>query len=296
MRGKSKSDVVGSLKNPARVEIFDARFSFMKTYLLTWSPEKWPWSSFESDYKRFNRDGFLDYRWSCGNSKRIVAGDRVFLLRQGKTKRGIVASGEATSGFIVDEHYSDPDKSSLYISLRWSVLLDVFNERYPRENLDGELFARASKMNWNTQGSGISVHDDVAAILEVEWEKFLDKDRQATDFPEEIPPGRAYVEGATKTIRVNAYERSEKARRACIEFHKSNCAVCTLDFEARYGELGKGFIHVHHLKPLARIGAEYKVDPIRDLRPVCPNCHAMLHRKSPPFSIQELKRHLKNPD
>jgi len=40
-------------------------------------------------------------------------------------------------------------------------------------------------------------------------------------------------------------------------------------------------------------GINYKVDPINDLCPVCPNCHAMLHRRSPPLSIDELKQLLK---
>lgn len=50
---------------------------------------------------------------------------------------------------------------------------------------------------------------------------------------------------------------------------------------------------VHHLKKLADIKAEYEVDPIKDLQPVCPNCHAMIHRQDPPIEIEELKKQLK---
>ena len=64
--------------------------------------------------------------------------------------------------------------------------------------------------------------------------------------------------------------------------------VCEFNFEAFYGERGKGFIHVHHLSSLAEIGQEYEVDPVNDLRPVCPNCHAMLHRKGN-IGIEELQ-------
>jgi 5-methylcytosine-specific restriction protein A len=59
-----------------------------------------------------------------------------------------------------------------------------------------------------------------------------------------------------------------------------------------YGPLGDGYIHVHHLVEVSSIGTEYVVDPVRDLRPVCANCHAMLHRQSPALSIDTLKRHL----
>ena len=75
-----------------------------------------------------------------------------------------------------------------------------------------------------------------------------------------------------------------------MQHYGYDCAVCDFNFGELFRELGEGFIHVHHLKPLAEIGDEYYLDPIKDLRPVCPNCHAMLHRKRPPLSIEELKR------
>lgn len=101
--------------------------------------------------------------------------------------------------------------------------------------------------------------------------------------------GLKLIEGAKKIITVNAYERNAKARELCIKHYGTKCKVCEFDFEKTYGEIGKGFIHVHHLIKIADIGEEYEVDPILDLRPVCPNCHAMLHREEPPISIEELK-------
>jgi 5-methylcytosine-specific restriction protein A len=62
-----------------------------------------------------------------------------------------------------------------------------------------------------------------------------------------------------------------------------------MSFKKTYGEIGKNFIHVHHIKPLAGVAGEYKLDPFKDLVPVCPNCHAMLHTYNPPLSVQELK-------
>ena len=106
--------------------------------------------------------------------------------------------------------------------------------------------------------------------------------------PEEIVEPAKYFEGALSQVTVNAYERNPAAREACIKHYGSNCAVCGFNFGAVYGEIGSGFIHVHHLKPLAGIKIGYQVDPIKDLRPVCPNCHSMLHRRMPPYSIDEL--------
>ncbi len=97
-------------------------------------------------------------------------------------------------------------------------------------------------------------------------------------FPESLETQSCF-EGAKITISVNKYERSSIARNQCIDFHGCYCHACNLDFKKVYGELGNNFIHVHHLKPLHEINREYVVDPIIDLIPVCPNCHAMLHRK-----------------
>lgn len=104
----------------------------------------------------------------------------------------------------------------------------------------------------------------------------------------EIMPGQKYKEGSTKKILVNAYERDSRARAVCIRIHGTTCVICQFNFEQAYGEHGKGFIHVHHLKPLAEIKEEYELDPIQDLRPVCPNCHAMIHRRGKLYSIEEI--------
>ncbi|QCK82213.1 hypothetical protein E5Z46_08060 [Geobacillus kaustophilus NBRC 102445] len=94
-------------------------------------------------------------------------------------------------------------------------------------------------------------------------------------------------EGGKKLVAVNRYERNARARRLCLQKHGYRCSVCQFDFEQVYGEIGKGFIEVHHLIPLSEIGEQYTVNPFDDLRPVCPNCHAMLHRGN--LSIEELR-------
>jgi 5-methylcytosine-specific restriction protein A len=88
-----------------------------------------------------------------------------------------------------------------------------------------------------------------------------------------------YYEGATHQVLVNKYERSSIARQRCIEYNGHCCFVCNIDFEKIYGKIGKNFIHIHHIVPLNEIGEKYVVDYKKDLIPVCPNCHAMLHRK-----------------
>lgn len=110
-------------------------------------------------------------------------------------------------------------------------------------------------------------------------------------YPDEV--SSALKEGSKKTITVNSYERNSKARSECINKYGVSCTVCGFNFENAYGKRGKGFIHVHHLVPVSEIGDEYEINPITDLRPVCPNCHAMLHRKGN-ISIEELVSEIKS--
>jgi 5-methylcytosine-specific restriction protein A len=109
------------------------------------------------------------------------------------------------------------------------------------------------------------------------------------DYPED---DEKLYEGALITVKANKYERNQKARRECVAKKGYQCLVCGRDFEATYGEIGKNFIHVHHLKPISSIGKEYELNVDTDLAPVCPNCHYMLHRKDPPYTIEELKEKL----
>ena len=115
------------------------------------------------------------------------------------------------------------------------------------------------------------------------------------DYEEIENPGVVF-EGAKKTIIVNRYERDPKARRQCIEAHGCRCSICELDFGEIYGEVGNGFIHVHHIVPLSTIGENYEVNPKKDLIPVCPNCHAVLHRNENGvfLTVNELKQRIRN--
>lgn len=272
----------------------------MSTYLLTWNPEKWSWDDLENCVEEVKAMGFHPGRWSCGRNKKIKEGDRLFLIRQGVEPRGVVASGWATSDVIDAEHWDDAKRvqgqRALYVWVRFDILLDADREPIlPRIKLNSGIL---KEMHWDSQTSGISIPDEVANQFEVEWARFLADKRiiqrhmvfEASILPEEVVEDRHYFEGAHKQIVVNAYERNADARKKCIEHYGFSCFVCGFNFEKVYGDLGVAFIHVHHLKSLAEIGAEYELDPIRDLRPVCPNCHAVMHRKHPPYSLEEVRQ------
>ena len=114
-----------------------------------------------------------------------------------------------------------------------------------------------------------------------ELEKYIEKyfnDYYSKGVFNDVDTEEQYHEGHVINAKVNRYERSSIARMKCIEYHGAKCSICGINFGKKYGELGEGFIHVHHLKPLHSIGQDYVVNYKNDLIPVCPNCHAMIHR------------------
>jgi hypothetical protein len=112
--------------------------------------------------------------------------------------------------------------------------------------------------------------------------------------PGEFADGSTMVEGAACRVTVNAYERNREAVRRCKAARGTSCVICGFDFRAVYGAEFAGFIHVHHLRLLSKVGREYVVDPVEDLCPVCPNCHAVIHHGGRLRSIEEVKQLLEH--
>ena len=139
-------------------------------------------------------------------------------------------------------------------------------------------------------------HHHIERPVRVDWTFGSDEIDGTPVFTDEYVEGSSFTEGLRTQVLVNRYERDRRARDECIRHFGTTCSVCDVDMGARYGELGKGFVHVHHLVQLSDIGSEYVVDPRRDLIPICPNCHAMIHRRNPPLEIEELRRRLLRSD
>lgn len=115
--------------------------------------------------------------------------------------------------------------------------------------------------------------------------------KHVASLPEEITKDSVgYKEGAVQRITINKYERDPGARDACLDYYGTTCQACKVPMHQVYGLAGKDLIHVHHKKPLSQIKKEYIPDPIQDLVPVCPNCHAIIHREDPPMKIEKLQK------
>ncbi|MGG6269354.1 HNH endonuclease [Leptolyngbya sp. AN03gr2] len=144
-----------------------------------------------------------------------------------------------------------------------------------------------------------------ALVLEARWSSLFTREElqvaqthinvaSSSRLSEEVVSNQKLIEGSVHQVMLNAYERNSEARRRCIEHHGAICGVCKFNFEKKYGLVAQGFIHVHHLKPLSKIQEEYEVDPITDLLPVCPNCHAVIHLGGKTRNIEEVKSYLRS--
>ncbi len=95
-------------------------------------------------------------------------------------------------------------------------------------------------------------------------------------------------EGGVSVVQVNRYERSRVNRAICLEIHGFVCGGCRTRMADVYGPIGENVIHVHHIEPVSLMKASRVLNPATDLIPLCPNCHTIVHRTSPPIQIDEL--------
>lgn len=269
----------------------------LNTFLITWNPQKWDWVDLQESIEHLEKVGYVIRRWSCGNSKSIKKGDRVFLVRLGDEPKGILGSGYSKSSYFTAPHWDGTKgKTTNYIDIEFDILIN------PSENIifDKELLDKTDSFKiqqWFPQQSGITIKPEIISLLETNWFDFIRLNKYiANGFvsnDDVLDETNTYMEGKSKEITQTRYERNPQARKTCLKHHGYSCQICGFNFEKIYGGIGKGFIHVHHINAIAGIGKEYEVEPKNDLIPVCPNCHAMIHSKRPAFTIDELRETIK---
>lgn len=265
----------------------------ISTFLITWNSQKWDWTDLQESIEHLDNVGYKVRRWSCGKSKNIKKGDRVFLVRLGEEPKGIMGSGYAKSSCYIAPHWDGiHGKTANYIDIEFDILINPDkNILFDRNDLDK---VDPNKIQqWFPRQSGISIKPEILSLLESNWFDFIAENKYfGNGFVSNdviSNESKSFIEGKSKEVIQTRYERNPQARKTCLRHHGYSCQICEFNFEKIFGEIGKGFIHVHHINAIAGIGKEYEIDPKNDLIPVCPNCHAMIHSKIPAFTIDEIK-------
>ncbi len=266
----------------------------MKTFLLTWNPNRSPEPDMPRQANETAAGKIVLARWSCGNTKKIKIGYRVFLIRLGVEPKGIVGSGWVVKSSYWDKHWDaqkrTEGKKGLFIMCEWERILNptidlpLAINKLPHWNL--------GKKSWTPQSSGIQIPPQLVSELEHLWAEHIGASSLGDVF---VDDEITAFEGEERITLVRHRKREQKLRDAKLKQAQQKnqgrliCEVpgCNFDFEKVYGELGKDFAHVHHLKPLADRESPSKTS-LDDLAVVCTNCHSMIHRGGKCRSLGEL--------
>lgn len=251
-------------------------------FLFSWNSNFWPFEKIEPQINDIKKSGKALDIWSISAHRKVKIGDRAFLIRVKAAINGIFASGTIISEPEWFKNFEGNDKLGVWIE--FDTILnpnegEILELEYIKENI-------SLKQDWSPRKSGISITP--INELEILWANYL---RQKNFFKSSTIPDPIIIEGTSYELTQTVYERNPYARIFCLQHHGYSCAVCGFNFKDKYGEIGNEFIHVHHLNQLS-ISRKRETDPIIDLCPVCPNCHAMLHKRTPPYSIEELKNQM----
>ena len=224
----------------------------------------------------------------AGDHVYVVGTDRGDLLLVGRlVVSDVMDLREAENRFGTDV-YDAPDHIA---GMGTTIDLD---RRVPRatvaqlERFSGRPFS-APGSDGVVTGNGMRATGRITAASAQLLDSLLDT---AIQVPVVEPQNEELTEGRRLVVLQEQVERSAAARARAIAIRGTDCMACGFSFGAAYGELGAGFVEVHHLAPIASAGVR-AVDPRTDLVVLCANCHSMVHRKEPPLMIQGLQGHMR---
>lgn len=157
---------------------------------------------------------------------------------------------------------------------------------YPEDNIDYKFYVLDKEINL----PNIVRKPNVQGYTFFEIYDLFNGDDVIPTINERVEEEKVYREGRVSQANINKYERNENAREECLRYYGYTCIICGFNFERFYGRFAYKIIEVHHKRPLYTIKSDYNVNPKVDLVPVCPNCHRVIHHRTPPYEIEELKQ------
>src|SRR2546429_186662 len=147
------------------------------------------WKTLARDAQRSAVGDVKQDNWTCLNSH-VQPGDRAFLMMLGRSDRGVIASGWATSTVYSYRHWdaarAKQGEKSPHVDCEWEKIIDPA--------VDSPLLVRTLKkqlahhrFDWTPQASGIRIPDKISEGLETLWAKHLGTTALAeVDFDEDL--------------------------------------------------------------------------------------------------------------
>ncbi|WP_052074760.1 HNH endonuclease [Shewanella mangrovi] len=191
----------------------------------------------------------------------------------------------------------EPNKNmtSLLISYSRFFCMPDSSLKRLRDEYDAFFPHRAGYKGADKRGSRIKVHMSLNNLSESELhDRVLTIVNEDSAVIPEVETNASLLEGKCVKILVNKFERNRYARAACLEHYGFKCQCCLNNMKDIYGSIAEGLVEVHHITPISEIGVDYQIDPIADLVPLCPNCHRVVHKRNPPYTVEEVRSALKN--
>ncbi len=142
---------------------------------------------------------------------------------------------------------------------------------YLQENIDKLRYLLVNDFKWEDIKGGLEIID-----------KSAKEKRKIEIFDETM----SIQEGVKKIVQSRVYERSSRLRQIAINHYTKDgdilCKACQFSFQKFYGDIGKGYIEIHHIKPIFKYEDEELdktiYNALNNVVPLCSNCHRMIHR------------------
>lgn len=251
--------------------------------ILEWDARAWTSWDYRAAVEQAATSGRTLRQWEVGDLQNILPGTEVWLLVRGSSD---AATGLGGHGAVMSWPYrsgrpTEVGSASRYVTVGFDALLPLGEQIRPHV-----LCAAVPDVPW---GESMAVPVSVAESAEPDLRRLWQEQGPTPGRPGRLVAG-TYPPDAISVTIVNRFEQDPDARRLCLAFHGTSCAACGFSFEVSYGQIGSGAIDVHHLVPPALLGPDYELDPVADLIPLCPNCHAVAHHGvRSPRSVAELR-------
>lgn len=261
----------------------------------------WGYEEMQSLVEKFHSQGFVVNKWKFANCKADADDGDVYLWKggAGTKNKGLFASGKVVSQCYKDKDISSKGKGEVYVTYR-DIRFDFLPKSaweiaIPSDEIE-EYFGQKIGEILTLRASGQQFNGDPDKLRTLWQEIVLNRSLRPDHYlPSEISEQdkAGYTEGSLEQIMVTRYERDPAARARCIEIHGAKCKICGFDYFRVYGKLGLGYIQVHHIVPVSRMGPGYKVNPEKDMIPLCANCHQMIHRTNSMLTPEDLEHRIR---